>query len=416
MKDKTRIKLREKFKNFSKRTTIHAIPNIVSNEQKIFKIMWTGCLIASLIYCGKILTSSIKDFYEYKVLTRFELIQESSSPFPMITFCNLNQFDLSKNDDLINLANSLFDKEYNVSGLDTRESFDLIKNEFLQMVNSSELNKVRFELKDMLINCYFKGVRCFESDFEFINNDNYGNCYSFNSGKNGSDIRNSSKYGPEYGLQLELFIGLSESYFSPLSSVSGLILFINNQTTPMNDYDPIVELPPGSLTNLALNRIIKQKLSYPYSDCIDSSLSINSKQNYARHSCLNVCRDEYIKNNCNQTRTNECLINSRNFCIDDNNKCPQECEQVTYRVSSLSSSDYPSLFYEKVLANNALIKNKKLIDSNDYKSSLLAVNIYYDTDTFEKITEVPETNLSNLIAQIGGQFGLFLGINAFFYK
>lgn len=76
------INLKNKFLIWCEKTTFHAIPNIVNNEQFSFKLMWTICLIASVCYCCRILASSIIDYYEFKVLTKFEIIQESSSLFP----------------------------------------------------------------------------------------------------------------------------------------------------------------------------------------------------------------------------------------------------------------------------------------------------------------------------------------------
>lgn len=79
---KSQINLKKKFRLWCEKTTFHAIPNIVNHEQFSFKLMWTICLIASLCYCCRILTSSIIDYYEFKVLTKFEIVQESSALFP----------------------------------------------------------------------------------------------------------------------------------------------------------------------------------------------------------------------------------------------------------------------------------------------------------------------------------------------
>ena len=110
------INLKRKFRNWCDKTTVHAVPNIVNNEQIMLKLMWTICLIASICYCGRIFTASIIDYFEFRVLTKFEIVQESFSIFPgikrfnlsslimsinlfflAITFCNLNKYDLNKN-------------------------------------------------------------------------------------------------------------------------------------------------------------------------------------------------------------------------------------------------------------------------------------------------------------------------------
>ena len=63
--------------------------------------------------------------------------------------------------------------------------------------------------------------------------------------------------------------------------------------------------------------------------------------------------------------------------------CPVECKHVSYSVTP---------FY-------------KLINSR----SIAAVNIYYDEFAFTEIKELPKITFDNLLANIGGVFGLFVG-------
>jgi hypothetical protein len=78
-----KINLRKKFRIWCEKTTVHAIPHIFNNEQEIsFKLMWTICLTASICYCCRILASSLIDYYQFRVLTKYEVIQESLAYFP----------------------------------------------------------------------------------------------------------------------------------------------------------------------------------------------------------------------------------------------------------------------------------------------------------------------------------------------
>jgi hypothetical protein len=89
------INLKRKFRVWCEKTTVHAVPNIVNNEQLMFKLMWTICLIASICYCGKIFTASIVDYFEFRVLTKFEIVQESFSLFPGIN-CTVHYYNQLK--------------------------------------------------------------------------------------------------------------------------------------------------------------------------------------------------------------------------------------------------------------------------------------------------------------------------------
>lgn len=457
MKKQNEIKLSEKLRNWCEKTTFHAVPNIATNEQVPLKIMWSICLIASVGYCCRILTSSIIDYYEYRVLTTFEIVQESTTYFPAITLCNLNEFDLSKNKNLSDLARSLSESSTN-SNLDPKARLEEIKKEFLKINDSSLLEKSRFTLKDMLVSCNYNELKCNEKDFRLVKNELYGNCYLFNS-NNSQSVLSTSKYGPKYGLQLELFIGLEESS-SPMSATQGAILFINNQTNLVRITDPGIELSPGTQTNLAINRMFTYKLPYPYSKCIDQNnfdfltekselnlvkLTIEFTNKYSQSYCIELCFQEYLigKCNCFEWEFIGDLFNLNNsieicsnkslteiYCLNlakkkfyngyfnENckNSCPIECERVTYKIASLSTADFPSLFYERILLNNSFIRRKFRIENSfnkeksfyeEFRNSLLSVNVYYDSDTYEKITETPETNFATLLANLGGQFGLF---------
>jgi hypothetical protein len=72
------------------------------------------------------------------------------------------------------------------------------------------------------------------------------------------------------------------------------------------------------------------------------------------------------------------------------------------------------MFYESILAKTANVIKKYPNGDLDFKNSLLSVNIYYDTDTYQKVTETPETSFDVLLGNLGGQFGLFLGSIFFF--
>ena len=460
MKSKvSQINFREKIFKWCERTTFHAVPNIATNEHIILKCMWSICLVASLGYCCRILASSIIEFYEFNVLTTYEIVQESSSLFPVITICNLNKYDLGKNQKLLNLSNYLLN---NVdSSLHPRDALEHVQKNFLKSTNISELEETKFYLEDMLISCHYNEIICSVSDFSKIENELYGNCYSFNIARNNS-VRTTSKYGPKYGLQLELYIGNPDTN-SPMSLTTGAILFINNQSSPVRITDPGIELSPGTQTNIGVNRMFIYKLPEPYSNCVQNmadSKKFNKEnfvqntfqinQNYSQNFCIELCYESFLLNECNCSDINKkdltsnysepchadkqsllCFFDMKNKFFDWNfnenckMSCPIECERVTYKIASLSTADFPSLFYEKILLNNSFIQQKFNIDykslnqdyddeSTDYyetfKKSLLSVNIYYDTDTYEKVTETPETSFETLLANLGGQFGLFLGI------
>jgi hypothetical protein len=107
----------------------------------------------------------------------------------------------------------------------------------------------------MLLNCQYNQIQCRINDFKLVFHELYGNCFVFNSER----IKIASKYGPKFGLNLELFIGKKESN-SPMSSSTGAIIFINNENSFLSQSQSSYQLAPGSQTNIAINRVSINKL------------------------------------------------------------------------------------------------------------------------------------------------------------
>lgn len=97
MDPKETINLREKFLKWCERTTVHAIPNIASNNHYFLKLMWIICFLASICYCFNVLTTSVVEYYKYGVLTTYDIGQESSARFPVIIICRTATYNSNHN-------------------------------------------------------------------------------------------------------------------------------------------------------------------------------------------------------------------------------------------------------------------------------------------------------------------------------
>ena len=195
-----------------------------------------------------------------------------------------------------------------------------------------------------------------------------------------------------------------------------------------------------------------RKLPYPYSDCFDTSFldqeqSINSDKQkirenfiqnlnrtnrnliaetirltntYTQQYCLQLCYQEFLIRYCkcyDHTLSNfkpenlrSCpkFIDSLYNCqyiikrifyngLNDEKclkRCPIQCDFSTYHLT-VSKSAYPSKAYFEMLKgfrNRDFLRN--LTTNFDYlePSSLLSVNIFYQSNTFTSITEKPSSN------------------------
>ena len=98
--------------------------------------------------------------------------------------------------------------------------------------------------------------------------------------------------------------------------------------------------------------------------------------------------------------------------------CPLECEKTTYLLST-SHSDYPSPEYTKFLKTHPIIPkafNISSFDSNSIdedllKKSIASINVFYDDLRYTKISQIAKMSFKDLMSNIGGTLGLYLGIS-----
>ena len=96
-------------------------------------------------------------------------------------------------------------------------------------------------------------------------------------------------------------------------------------------------------------------------------------------------------------------------------KCPLECESVKYNMYT-SASDYPSKAYSNMLMQNPVVKAKYASNPSDLtydslKRNLVQISVYYGDLGYQKFDEMEKMSISDLISNIGGTLGLFLGMS-----
>lgn len=94
--------------------------------------------------------------------------------------------------------------------------------------------------------------------------------------------------------------------------------------------------------------------------------------------------------------------------------CPLECDSSKFLISS-SVLDFPSKVYANVLKNDwriqARFNNRKNVSQDELKRSILAINIFYDDLSYKRYSQLEKWLIIDLISNIGGTLGLFLGMS-----
>ena len=385
-------------------STSHGLPSVFRTERIFFKIMWFIFFLISLSIGLWTIVSSILDFLNYDVVTQVDVIYEIPTQFPTVTFNNLKS------------------------------------------------QKTNYTLEQILIYCSYDEQPCNVNDFE-ISDDKL--IFKFNSGFNKTQqsipFKTSSLPGKETGLRIELFIGLpdDDKPYGEFNKYDGLHVVVHNSTVDPRFHDGI-DIAPGFATNLIVSRSYTYKLDLPYNDCIIDPTDetahgskifkyMTQSRNYTyRHvDCYDYCLGQEMINICKIDKLesyeylldyyalNATLIACFKSVFEEffnkdvyeicHPHCPLECNTISYGITT-SFSKFPNLIYfEKKLKNNSIITSKYPSGYNityeDILKSTVAFNVYYDDLKYSIITEVPKTGPTDLISNMGGLLGLFIGIS-----
>ncbi|CAF1056474.1 unnamed protein product [Brachionus calyciflorus] len=413
--------LKDCVREWCENTTSHGFANMVRTDSWIIRIIWLILVIIFMGYCIYTVVQIILTYFSFSVVVSYQVLSDSPSPFPAVTICNLNPFDVATENTTgayINYALKANSITPNISISGEEKGITLVQQaaSILRAYATADRNltdedrkSLGFTMDTMLVSCFYNHEECNTTEFSWFYDSDYGNCYTFNDLFDGNhelqNTVNTSKAGPDNGLKMELFVGLggSQDYYTIKKGVK--VVVHKRGVRPLLKYDGI-EISTGTSSNIAISRTNYTKEQYPYSDCrpdpdttltTDSSYHIKTLQisKYYKKLCFEICLQyEQIIPNClcadpsipsvdsNMTICNNetalsCVKSQRDIFdktqnIDDvcGPFCPSECNTLDYSTS-ISSSSYPTDYYGKILMaqSNLITKfNPKNTFSPDNKA------------------------------------------------
>ncbi|ESP00693.1 hypothetical protein LOTGIDRAFT_157983 [Lottia gigantea] len=338
--------------------------------------------------------------------------------------------------DILNKTNSTNFYNTRNSELDAA----LMYAQFSAKVSEVEVLKTGHLLKDFMINCKFAGYPCSPHNFTAFHNHKYGNCYTFNHpGKTNSAKTRFA--GPLYGLTLELYLEQSD-YVPALSQEAGIRVVIHSRNATPFPEDEGVSVSPGYATSIGLQAVEMVRLGPPHSDCAnigttDDLYQLHSAYDYSKISCMKSCYQEliidecgcespvyYVVNKagvCNMTNEDDewCVSNIESIRQSEykgcNTKCPQPCIERKYD-KSISAAEWPSNNYKEQLTSRFQRSRSDFMDSfslgGDQLKDFVKLRVYYQEMVYKSIEATKSYESMNLISDIGGQLGLWLGLSA----
>ena len=168
-----------------------------------------NCFISNIV-----IIISLINFFAFQVAVSYSIVAESPSIFPTVTICNLIPFDTQNSsaiEEILKRNNivSQIESDSRIPAINqVTEIREFLKAHVLsnKKDNLSYIQSLGFSLDSMLVSCNYNGIQCTVDDFYQFYDYAYGNCFAFNY--NQTKMEKTSKVGPKYGLQLELFSGI----------------------------------------------------------------------------------------------------------------------------------------------------------------------------------------------------------------
>lgn len=424
----------DKIKELVEASTIHGIPSALRTKKLPVKIFWVFVFLLSFSYSMLQVGMMVISYFQFNVIVKMDIVQSENLEFPAVTFCNINPYDYSIEENY-----SKIKKLLNESFLDQNSSLKSCNGRTKSLLRYSDTEG--FSLTKMLISCQYDRKPCNIINFYSQEKSYFGKCYTFNFGKDSEEnsipIEKVKQPGMLNGLQMELFVGAQE-YQPCWEKKYGAIVVVHNQTSLPMYLEEGVFVPTGSETNIALSKTVIQKLSKPYSNCVKNATdrtlfdsvyfrnTIDSGGSYSQNWCIRNCSIENIlqENRINCDKLNISLYSERQICLNNfenitknydfcSRQCPVECESSFFNLVK-SKANFPSYRYNLKLLSDESFRSKfpyQDISAEQVKDSILSFNVYFSRNTIEIIQEKPEMNFGTLLGNLGGQLGLFLGIS-----
>ncbi|KAG8200392.1 hypothetical protein JTE90_028569 [Oedothorax gibbosus] len=429
-------------KAFLKKSSIYALNQIGNSNTTRRKIFWAFILIGGIIGCCSQVIRYLSAYYAYPVVINIDSVNIFDQDFPGVTICNLNNVKSSffpcvlRKEDYekcnrtnLQMPSSLEEAVKWVQPDCFKLAVPKLSDEFQERMRFTSLyfsltedSRKRFghQAEDFIKSCSFNGEDCFHTDFSVYSDGTYGNCFTFNTANTSKEPLKTSYIGPNSGLTLELDVESSE-YIWLTQSVGARVIVHDPYKEPIAQ-DIGINVSPGFETTLGLSMTSMIRLESPYIDHCkkygrgDSKrqcdISCNEKKIFSRCGCLPPSKtqlDSHV-NTCDLSNVMKLccqhLVGYKSESVEFNVTCdcPLECVSSDFEIK-ISSGMWPTQ------VRHLASKEYANLSVEDVSSTVLKLKLYFDT--LERLTyeQKPMFEDSEVLSQIGGQMGLWLGLS-----
>ncbi|XP_071093526.1 epithelial sodium channel subunit beta-like [Haliotis cracherodii] len=451
-----RIPASQMLGDFADNTSAHGVRKLHGRGHWLFKVVWLLLLLSAT---GLILMQVWQLIIQYqrRPVTTKTTINTRSLQFPSVTLCNLNPFKYSNirsnefamaalrslsrtlNVSLEQFGNtSQPDPEndgggevyvddvvtsrstYSVSQFLTQAPEEFRMDTLLSLADKTDIRALAQPVSELIVSCTFAGSDCHHSEFSWIYDLDYMTCYQFPR-KNSTRSFDVYNAGQLFGLSLILNVDQKE-YIPFVTPSAGIRVAIHEFDSPPNLMQKGLTAPPGFETSIGIRPVVRIHQPAPYGNC-ETDNPYGDIQ-----TCQRSCLEDLIENECECSRRIDNPNNTTYTCSGGQTDCIKEvikkrqegnltcgtcqisCREHDY-MRRLSMTTWPSDHHDMALKAVINANNEKSLGDIDTRKNLVSLNVFFSELTEEIVQEVPAYMWENLLSDIGGQLGLWLGIS-----
>ncbi len=364
--------------DYFKTISIPGVPQIVTTESYLLKLLWTVVIICVFgLGCDNI-SQAVADYYKYDKITNIERVHQENVTFPAITICIKGEY---KREHYINGSLIKKDEKFSTNLLKKFLDYELTR------FNSSRHNS------SLSVNNH---LDTFKIPSRYYND--FINCLRFNAVTNKSvEIFKESSVEDRFRISINNFyvenVSNIEYYNYTLPSDPYFNVFVGDNS--LNSFENLqyLVLDPGSKYLIDIEKVsIETKLPEPYNPCKKSSID----EPYHQMNCIEACTYKEIKNKYN------CTFLETLFSIQGFKQCVLKYMVLRDEFSASCRKECPmeNCFSERFNFDFTNLDNP---NSTSFRFK------FRDLSTLN-ITQIPKTDTFTFLNNIGGGLGLFMGI------